>query len=127
MMAFLVALVVGFWAAEYAGSITGSVWIAAGAGVVLALALGSAARFRREEEEEKWLNRADWLGTLSKMVVLGASLALASYAVDQIINSGPDELGFMDYGKPATGGWIIGILIFGIWTWAKSRKSDITQ
>ena len=41
MMAFVVALIVGSWAAEYAGSITGSVWVAAAAGAGFDLSAGT--------------------------------------------------------------------------------------
>jgi hypothetical protein len=127
-MALLVAWMVGMWAAAFAGSISGSIWVAAGAGAAVGIAFGCALQFgRKAVEDETRLNRTDWLGVLSKSVAIVAALALASLAIYQIVQSGPNELGFMDYDQPAFGGWAIGALIVVIWTYAKTRKSDVTQ
>jgi hypothetical protein len=128
-MALLVTWLVGMWAAAYAGSIMGSIWVAAVAGAVVGIALGCALQYGRkhEEDDETWFNRTDWLGVLCRSVALVATLAIASLAIYQIVGSGPNELGFMDYEKPVGGGWLLGVLIFAIWSYAKTRKSDVTQ
>jgi hypothetical protein len=117
-LALLVAWMVGLGAAEYAGSITGSTWVAASAGALVGIALGYALGFRREEEGASWVD---------KTVTVVAGLAFASYGTYQIVTAGPNELGFMDYEIPVAGGWLIGISIFLIWSYAKTRKSDVTQ
>ena len=116
-LALLVAWLVGLWAAEYAGSTTGSIWVAAGAGALVGLSLGWALRFRREEG----LSRSD------RTLMAVGGLAFASYGIYQIGTAGPNELGFMDYEAPVAGGWLVGIAIFVIWSYAKARKSDVAQ
>jgi hypothetical protein len=120
-------VVVGFWMAERAGTTSGSAWIAAGAGVALALAVAFLMRLSRPDEEEdepfeKFMANG---GIFPTGAALAICLAVAGLGAHFILDFGADELGHLDYSRPAMGGFWIGVSIFAIWNIIMTHKSKV--
>ena len=127
MMLAVLALVIGSSFGEFAGSSAKSLWLAALVGFAVAIAIAFIMQpFRRGDEHEEFLERfIAKIGIPPLVFALVFAIAVFGAVLYLVASSTPNEIGMINYSKPVTGGFWIGIAVVALISGIRQRKLDL--